>query len=152
VTVDEESGDAHRITGIGASPGPSPSTSSPSPTSPSPTPTQSSASPSPTATTPPPPVAYSSNTTLKVDGNKFSGKVKSGTGRCRSGRSILLKKEKPGKDKTVGKDRTNRRGAYSIKERDPNGTYYAFARAKGFTDRFGRPVTCEGDKSPEREV
>ena len=158
---DTESGDAHRVTGTGASPGPSSSspsptasTTSPSPTasSTSPSPTQSSASPTPTASTPPPPVIYPSTTTLKVKGNKFTGKVKSRNSRCRSGRNVLLKKEMPGKDKTVGKDKTNGRGNYSIKEKNPNGTYYTVAKTKRFTTGAGGPVTCDSDRSPKRKV
>jgi hypothetical protein len=160
-TEDEESGDAHRVFGTGASPGPSSSSPSPtaSSTSPSPTasstspsPTQSSASPTPTETTPPPPVIYPSTTTLKVNGNKFTGKVKSRHANCRRGRNVLLKKEKPGKDKTVGKDRTNRRGTYSIKEKNPNGTYYTVAKTKRFTTGAGGPVTCDSDRSPKRKA
>jgi hypothetical protein len=173
--VDPESGDAHRVFGSGASPGPSPSTTSPSPTqtstasasptqtstaSPSPSqtstaspsPTQTTASPSPTTTTPPPPVAYSSQTTMNKNGNKFVGKVKSDNKKCRRGRNVVLKEQKPGKDKTVGKDKTNKKGKYSIKERNADGTYYTIAKSKSFTDRFGRPVTCQRDKSPKREA
>lgn len=165
---DPDSGDAHRVTGTGASPSPSPSTTSPSPTpsttSPSPTPSTTSpsptssptssptASPSPTTTTPPPPVAYSSTTTLKHKGNKFFGKVKSDLKRCTRGRNTLLKKEMPGKDKTVGKDKTNKKGQYSIKEPNADGTYYTIAKAKSFTDGSGRPVTCAKDKSPKKKV
>jgi hypothetical protein len=161
VTEDKGAADAHRVFGTGASPGPSSSspsptasTTSPSPTasSTSPSPTQSSASPTPTATTPPPPVIYPSTVTLKNEGNKFFGKVKSSNGQCRNGRRISLKKVTPGKDKTVGKGNSSRKGTYSIKENNPNGTYYTVAKAKHYTTPGGGPVTCDSDKSPKRKV
>ena len=154
ITEDKGAADAHRVFGTGASPGPSsasPSSASPSSASPS-SASPTTASPTPTGTTPPPPVIYPSTTTLKVNGNKFTGKVKSRHANCRRGRSVLLKKEKPGKDKTVGKDRTNRRGRYSIKERNPNGTYYTVAKTKRFTTGAGGPVTCDSDRSPKRKA
>jgi hypothetical protein len=175
---DEDSGDAHRVTGTGSSPSPSPSTTSPSPTasttSPSPTqtqtaspspsttsprPTESSsptptqtASPSPTATTPPPPVVYTSTTTLRVKGNRFLGRVKSDLKRCRTDRDVILWKKRPGEDKKVGKDQTNDDGEYKIRERGADGTYYTVANAKSFMDQSGRPVTCARDRSPEKDV
>lgn len=179
-TPDKDSGDAHRVTGTGTSPSPSPSTSSPSPsasstspspsassTSPSPTPSNTSASPSPTqsspaptqtvsptptGTSPPPPVFYRSTTTMNVNGNKFLGKVKSDLRKCRVRRDVVLKKERPGRDKTVGKDQTNQDGEYEIREPGADGTYYTVAKAKGFTDQSGRPVTCTKDRSPKKKV
>ena len=159
ITEDKGAADAHRVFGTGASPSPSASTTSPSPTpstssptsSPSPTATQTTASPSPTTSTPPPPVIYPSETTLKNDGNKFFGKVKSQSKKCRSGRQMILKKKKSGDDKTVGKDKTNQDGEYSIKENNPNGTYYTIAKKKSYTTNSGGPVTCQKDKSPEAE-
>lgn len=137
-------------------PTPTATATSPSPTptatSPSPTPTQSSASPSPTTSTPPPPIAYSSETTINYNGKAFTGKVKSNLKKCRRDRSMLLKKQKPGKDKTVGKDRTNRTGGYKIREPKANGTYYTVAKVKRFTDGSGRPVTCGQDRSKKKRV
>jgi hypothetical protein len=142
-------------TGTGTQTATATSTSSPTPTqtTASPSPSQSTASPSPTATTPPPPVRHGSTTTMKnYDGNSFDGKIKSGESRCRDGRTVVLKKKKPGKDKKVGTDRTTPDGVYSIRERNANGKYYATALAKTFTTSNGQRVTCEKDRSPTKEA
>jgi hypothetical protein len=156
---DVDSGDGHRVIGAGATPPPtaSPTTASPSspsgsPTTSSPSPTPTTASPSPSASTPPPPIAYSSTTTIDYNGKAFTGKVKSDARKCRSGRNVLLMKEKGNDAKKVGSDRTNKKGNYSINEPDADGTYYTVAKAKGFTDNAGRPVTCAQDKSKKRKV
>lgn len=153
---DTESGDGHRVAGTGAGPTPTASSTSPSAT---PTPTASttpsptaSTTPSPTASTPPPPIAYSSQTTIGYNGKAFTGTVKSDLKKCRRGRNVILKKETPGSDKKLGSDRTNRRGGYKIPEPNANGTYYTVAKAKGFTDNFGRPVTCGQDRSKKKRV
>ena len=154
---DIDSGDGHRVIGTGATPPPSgtPTTASPttaSPTTSSPSPTPTTASPSPSASTPPPPIAYSSTTTIDYNGKAFTGKVKSDARRCRSGRNVVLMKEKGGDDKKVGSDRTNKKGNYSINEPNADGTYYTVAKAKGFTDNSGRTVTCAQDRSKKRKV
>ena len=163
VTADVESGDAHRVIGSGVTPGPSSSspsptasTTSPSPTasttSPSPTASSTSPSPTPTETTPPPPIAYSTTTKFKINGNTFSGSVRSDNRKCRKGRKVVFKEERRGKDKRVGQDTTNKRGKFRHKERGAEGKYYAVAKAKGFTDRSGRNVTCGQDRSRTKKA
>lgn len=157
---DKESGDAHRVNPVGGptptasstSPSPTASTPSPTQTSATPSPSESSASPSPSASTPPPPIAYSSQTTIDYNGKAFTGTVKSDLKKCRRGRDVILKKETPGTDKKLGSDETNRQGEYKIREPNAEGTYYTVAKAKGFTDNFGRPVTCGQDRSKKKRV
>lgn len=120
---------------------------SPSTTSPSPTPTNTSPSPTPTNTTPPPPVVAESTITINYDGNSFDGKVKSDLRKCRKDRKVVAKKVKPGRDKKVGSDTTNRRGKYSILERNADGTYYTVAKKKTIGN-----VTCLRDRSPKEKV
>ena len=140
-------------------PTPTPTRTTPSPTptntSPSPTPTNTSPSPTPTNTDPPPPpppVTHPSKNTMNYDGNSFDGKVSSPNRRCRGARSIVAKKKRPGPDKKVGSDRTNRRGRYSIVVRRADGTYYTIAKRKAFTDASGRRHICRKDRSPNKRV
>ena len=134
----------------------SPSTASPSPTatsttSPTPTNTQTQ-SPSPTPTPEPDPVVEPTNTTINYNGRAFTGKTKSDLAKCRRGRTVVLKKVRDGRDKTVGTDRTNRRGNYSITQRNANGKYYSVAKKKTFINGQGAQVTCRKDRSPTKRV
>ena len=152
--------------GSESSPSPTPSTSSPSPsaststatpsptatqTTATPTATQTSASPSPSESTPPPPppppVRYPSTVKMRYDDNAFEGEVGSVTKRCRKERVVVVKKKRPGKDKKVGADITDRKGDFSVRERKANGTYFAVAARKSFIDRTGRQVVCSKDRS-----
>ena len=139
-----------------ASPTPTQSSASPSPTqsSASPSPTQSSASPSPTPSesTPPPVVGYSTRTTLDYRNKTFVGKANSDEASCRNGRFVVLKKKRPGKDRKVGTDITNREGAYKIPKRKADGTYYTVAFKKTFTNTSGQETTCTRDRSPNEKV
>jgi len=134
------------------SPSPSPSSPSPTSSSPSPTPSESSPSPTPTETLPPPPVRSSTRVTINYDGNSFNGRAGSSMGQCRGGRAIVVKKKRPGRDRAIGSDTTNRRGRYSVQERRARGTYYAVAPKRVFVNRFGQQVTCTRDRSPNERV
>jgi hypothetical protein len=69
----------------------------------------------------------------------FKGQVVSEAAKCEKRRRVLLKKKRPGKDKTVGSDRTNNAGNWRIRKANPNGRYYA---------KIKRTRRCTGDKSP----
>jgi hypothetical protein len=69
----------------------------------------------------------------------FKGQVVSEAARCEKNRRVVLKKKRPGKDRTVGSDITNRFGNWKIRKRNPNGRFYAQIR---------RTRRCTGDKSP----
>jgi hypothetical protein len=69
----------------------------------------------------------------------FKGQVVSEAAKCEKHRRVLLKKKRPGKDKTVGSDRTNNAGNWRIRKANPNGRYYA---------KIKRTRRCTGDKSP----
>ena len=133
-------------TGTTSCPTSSPSTS-PSTTSPSPTPTNTTTPPPP-----PPPVRHGTSVTIDYDGNSFDGKVESNTRKCRSGRRVVLKKQKPGRDQKVGSDSTNRRGRYSIPQRNADGTYYTVAGKKTYRDGSGRLHICNKGRSPNEKV
>jgi hypothetical protein len=69
----------------------------------------------------------------------FKGQVVSEAARCEKQRKVFLKKKRPGKDRTVGTDRTNNAGNWNIHKSNPNGRYYA---------KIKRTARCTGDRSP----
>ena len=123
------------------------STATGSTTRPSSTTSTTSSSSSSTATTPSD-ERVASNVSIDYRRGAFKGKVGSSNKRCKSSRAIKLKKKKPGRDRTVGRDNTNRRGKWSIRKRARRGSFYAVAAKKVFTARDGHRVVCGRDKSP----
>ena len=95
---------------------------------------------------------HGTSVTIDYDGNSFDGRVQSNTGKCRNGRKVVLKKQKPGRDKKVGSDTTNRRGNYSIRQRNAKGTYYTVAGKKTYRDSSGRLHICNKGRSPNERV
>lgn len=138
-----------------ATPSRSPSASrtpTPTPSSPSPRPTQSSSpSPSPSGSTPPPPSVQEADSDISIAydarRNSFKGRVTSGKARCETGRRVTIKKVKKGKDATAGRDRTNRRGKWSLRERNPRGRYYAKVAEKSYAGNNNRTIICKAARS-----
>ena len=63
--------------------------------------------------------------------NAFAGKVKSSRRFCFRNRLVVLKRDTPGKDPIIGRDRTNRKGRYRIELPGPvTGAFYARATRK----------------------
>jgi hypothetical protein len=79
--------------------------------------------------------------TITIRG-KFNGRVRSGAGFCRRSRRVVLKKVRPGPDRTVGRDRTNRRGVWRINKPNARGRFYARAQRKQNAN-----VTCTPARS-----
>lgn len=133
------------------SPSPSPSGSSPQPSgSPSPSGSASpSPSPSSSQTTPPPPSIDEQDSSLSISYKRgaFKGRVRSDSRRCETGRRIVLKKVKPGKDATVGRDRTDGDGRWKIPKRKPEGRYYAKAKRKQYDGGDNRTIVCKAARS-----
>jgi hypothetical protein len=73
---------------------------------------------------------------------KFRGKVRSPRNACERRRTVVLKKKRPGRDKTVGRDRTNRRGVWRINKPNARGRFYARVKRQE-----KRNVICLGDRS-----
>ena len=75
----------------------------------------------------------SSTVTIRWDKPRFKGRVRSDRPFCRRNRKVVVRRQKRGPDPVVGRDRTNRRGRYSINPR-PNPRrgqrYYAVAKPK----------------------
>lgn len=76
----------------------------------------------------------------------FTGKARSGRPQCERNRKVVVKKKRDGRDRTVGRDTTNRAGKFRIRERNAKGRYYAklSRRARG---RYGHSHICKGDTS-----
>ena len=77
----------------------------------------------------------------------FKGKANSSVAACKRGRSVVLKKVKPGTDARAGTKKTNRRGAWKLRKGKAKGRYYAVVAKKVFTDSGGTTVICQRDKS-----
>jgi hypothetical protein len=61
----------------------------------------------------------------------FAGKVKSKRRFCFRNRLVVVKRDTPGKDPIIGRDRTNRRGRYRVELPGPvTGAFYARATRK----------------------
>jgi hypothetical protein len=73
---------------------------------------------------------------------KFRGKVRSPRNACERRRTVVLKKRRPGPDRTVGRDRTNRKGVWRIRKPNARGRFYARVQRQE-----KRRVICLGDRS-----
>ena len=81
----------------------------------------------------------------------FHGFVRSDPG-CVSGRKLVLKKVKRGRDRAVGHDTSNGSGEWSIREPNANGTYYAIAKPMSFFTSDGDEVDCLKGHSKRKSV
>jgi hypothetical protein len=131
----------------------SPTSQSPSPSrSPSPSPSRTTQSPTPssTQTTPPPPSLQEVDSRITIAHRRegFLGRVSSRNNRCERRRRVVLKRVKRGRDKTVSRDLTNRRGKWKIRMPNPRrGRYYATVNAKSFAGRNNRTIRCKRARS-----
>ena len=82
---------------------------------------------------------------------EFSGRVRSDEDACESGRKVLLKKKRPGRDKTVDTTVTNDRGTWRVPVRRANGRYYAQTPQERVASDQGR-VTCGAARSTTIKV
>lgn len=82
---------------------------------------------------------------------EFSGAVKSPQDECESGRRVILKKERSGKDQTVSRTVSNARGKWSVQTRGSDGTFYAVAPKERTATDEG-PVVCEEGRSKSLKV
>jgi hypothetical protein len=73
---------------------------------------------------------------------KFRGKVRSPRNACERRRTVVLKKVRPGRDRTVGRDRTNLRGVWRINKPNATGRFYARVQRQE-----KRRVICLADRS-----
>lgn len=61
---------------------------------------------------------------------KLNGKVRSSDPSCVEGRKIVVKKVRRGRDRVVGRDVSERSGAYRVRARNLKGRFYAIAKRK----------------------
>jgi hypothetical protein len=78
----------------------------------------------------------------------FTGSVGSSRKRCQTFRAVTLKKHRPGPNRSVGTDNSNRSGNWKIRRRARRGRFYAVVARKVFTARNGDTIVCLRDKSP----
>lgn len=108
-----------------------------------------SASPSPSRT----PQEFNSPSDISIKHKKgrakFFGRVTSDFDECRRGRRVSLFYEVPGfgTSRRVGKATTNSRGGWNIKEKNPDGKYFAAVKASRVTTPAGDTIFCRKDRS-----
>lgn len=66
--------------------------------------------------------------------HRFTGRVRSSDASCVSGRNVVLKRRRPGPDRTIGTDVTNAAGKYSIRHRKTRRAKTYYTRARGNAD------------------
>lgn len=86
------------------------------------------------------------------DNGVFKGRVDS-TPECEGDRRVVLFKARPGDDKRVGSDVTNRRGKWRIEKNHANGTYYVKVKPTTLPGYDSAPGDrCAGDRSRRIDV
>jgi hypothetical protein len=70
---------------------------------------------------------------------------------CVGGRTLLLKKRRPGRDRLLNKQRTTQRGLSYLDTRGERGGMYTVIRGESFTSPEGRKVICEPARADVRE-
>ena len=82
----------------------------------------------------------------------FRGKAASGDRRCASGRNVVVRKVRPGKDRVVARTKTGARGGWSAKHtKGGAGRYYAVLPARSFMDDLDS-LTCRRAKTSTLKV
>jgi hypothetical protein len=106
-------------------------------------------SPTPSHSPDPGPDKFGSQTTIKHndDRNVFKGSVNSARGKCEKGRVVQLRKERPGQDKVLDRDRSNADGFWKLRHGIEEGQVYGFAKRKSFIAGDGTVVVCKSDRS-----
>ena len=72
--------------------------------------------------------------------------AKSSAQTCKNKRLVKLKKKRPGRDKTLGQDRSNRQGEWKVISDVEEGTLYAKLVQRTF-HRGDKRIVCKGDRS-----
>jgi hypothetical protein len=86
---------------------------------------------------------YNTELTGTFEADVYHGQVKSKAGKCERGRRVVLFKQRPGADRKVGADRSDRRGNWLVDPRG-GGRFYAKVREKS-----GNGYVCRADRAPE---
>ena len=91
-------------------------------------------------------MSYQGPTRKNPGRRQFVGKVRSEEDACETGRKVLVKKVRGGRDRTVDSTVTNQRGSWKAPVRRANGRYYAQTPSERVPSDSGR-VTCGADRS-----
>lgn len=95
-----------------------------------------------------------SRATLFFGGRRhaFRGRVGSPRPKCVSSRKVVVKKLRPGRDKTVGRGRSDRDGRWRVARKHAHGRFYAKAKRKAFVARNGDRVVCKAKRTRRIKV
>jgi hypothetical protein len=86
--------------------------------------------------------SYRSTVTIQP---KFQGSVNSNR-RCIRNRTVVVKKVRPGPDRTVGRASTGPRGRWGLRRPGANGRYYAIVRQE-VRGGYAHAHRCRSDRS-----
>jgi hypothetical protein len=96
---------------------------------------------------------FDSKLTISIAVPLYHGKVQSEAPKCVRGRRVTLFERRSGPDRKVGRDRTNRRGRWTVKvppdELEPQDRFYAKVSRK-LNIVSGEGYVCRGDRSRTR--
>lgn len=93
-------------------------------------------------------VKVPTDVSLRYRNGAFRGKVSSGEADCRRNRRVVVKKvRKGGRDRTVGKATSNRRGKWKLVEDGARGRFYAVAQRRVLTASDGGKTVCLAGRS-----
>jgi hypothetical protein len=78
---------------------------------------------------------FPSRLTLRYSGGAFKGRLLSDRAECQDGRTVRIRRQRPGRDRTVATTTTDDSGRYSVAHRPLRaGTYYAVSPRKTFAE------------------
>jgi hypothetical protein len=77
--------------------------------------------------------------------HRFKGRVASPAASCERGRTVVIKRRRPGPDRTIGSDRTNANGKYVVRHRKTGKKKTYYARVRG-------NAGCRADNSGNTRV
>ncbi|MDQ3877604.1 MAG: hypothetical protein M3290_04545 [Actinomycetota bacterium] len=87
--------------------------------------------------------------TINYSRGRFHGRARAGTGQCRRGRTVTIKRQRRGPDQTLGTKITRgRRGKYELSFPNAHGRFYATVAKKTYFDAQGNEYDCTADRSP----
>lgn len=78
---------------------------------------------------------------------RLRGSVRSKVARCKADRKVVLKKVRKGRDRVIGRARTNDAGKFRIKKRSAKGRLYAVAKKKAFNNNDQTITVCKQGRS-----
>jgi hypothetical protein len=90
--------------------------------------------------------AAPASVSIAYSAKAFHGSVESSRARCERNRTVSVFKVRPGDDRLVGQDNTNRSGGYRVQEQGANGRFYAKV-ARKVVGGYNNTVVCQAARS-----